>query len=205
MTQESENLKSDPNLAFTLVELLVVLAILAAVASMAVALIGDVTVRGVDGESRTPENIVTLSNMREVRNAILGSDINAPGFRQDLGRLPDRVGELILNFNAEPPYDPATMRGWQGPYLFDMGGRYGDYLETGDGFPDNSEIAGIEADPVLLDGWGKPLLLQQADTDAARLVSAGENRVLETDPTSAIDADRGDDLILFLLTSDPNL
>jgi len=39
----------------------------------------------------------------------------------------------------------------------------------------------------------------------ARLVSAGPNRILETDPGNPVDADRGDDLILFLLTDDPNL
>ena len=69
---------------------------------------------------------------------------------------------------------------------------------------DNGSPYGIAGDPAILDAWGKPLVIQEADTDNARLISAGANRVLETDPANAVDVDRGDDLVLFLLGSDPN-
>ncbi|MEM9015802.1 MAG: prepilin-type N-terminal cleavage/methylation domain-containing protein [Verrucomicrobiota bacterium] len=190
---------------FTMAELLIVLTIVAAVAGMALALVSDVTVPGIGGRDRTPEEIGTLASMREVQETIVGKGTAEPGFRQDLGRLPDRVGELLENFNSESSYDPALRRGWRGPYLFDTGARYGNYIESGDGFPDNADITGIEDDPAILDGWGKPLRLQQPDTDDARLVSAGPNQIIETDNTNAVDADRGDDIILFLLTEDPNL
>jgi len=119
-----------------------------------------------------------------------------------LGSLPSRLAGLIENIDGESVFSPASARGWNGPYIVHSGAEYGDYIASGDNFP--STPASILTEPAILDGWGKPILLQQPDTTNARLVSAGSNRILETDSTNPIDADRGDDIILFLLTADPN-
>ena len=194
------------NRGVTLIELLIVLVILAGIAGIvAVNYSGDVTVPGADGEDRTAREIATLATMREVREALIGASTDDPGYRGDLGGLPSRLGGLIENIDGEDPFDPATARGWRGPYLLHEATDYGDFIEAGDGFPDNSDIAGIEDDPAILDAWRKPLVLQQPNTNDARLVSAGADRILETDPANPVDADRGDDVVLFLLTSDPNL
>jgi len=186
----------------TLIELLIVLVILVGIGGiLATTISRDVKVRGVDGVSRDAPEVVTLATMRTVSAALVGSSLTEPGYREDLGSLPTRLGGLIENIDGEPePYDPASKRGWRGPYVADVGSRYGTYVEAGDSFP-----ADPDTDPAVLDGWGKPLVLQQPGTDDARVVSAGPNRVLETDPGNPLDIDRGDDLILFLLTTDPNL
>lgn len=192
----------------TLIELLVVLVILIAIGGVVTVLLSDgVRVRGADGEQRDAEEVVTMQTMRTVRDALIGTSADDPGYRGDMGELPSRLGMLIKNIDGEDAFDPATKRGWRGPYVLHEGVVYGDFIQGGDGFPDNTDIADIEDDPAILDGWGKPVLLQEPDVpDYARIVSAGPNRILETDfgdPSS--DMDRGDDLVLFLLSDDPNL
>ncbi len=195
----------------TLVELLVVLAILASIAAfVTVGLFSDgVTLTGPDGRERSQEEIATVATMQAVRDALVGGSINEPGYLQDLGALPVRLAYLIQNIGGvEPePFDPATKRGWRGSYIRGIGARYEDFVEAdnSDNFDDDDgNPYGVAGDPAILDAWRKPLLLQEPDTDDARLVSAGPNRILETDPANGIDADRGDDLVLFLLTEDPN-
>ncbi|MEM7600109.1 MAG: prepilin-type N-terminal cleavage/methylation domain-containing protein [Verrucomicrobiota bacterium] len=185
----------------TLMELLIVLGITAAIAGVvAVTFSGGVTVRGGDGRNFSPEEVVTLTTMRTIREALIGSSDNDLGYRQDLGELPSRMAGLIRNIDSQPSYDPTSKRGWRGPYLLHGGHRFGDYVAAGDGFPSHPTD-----DPSILDGWRKPIVLQQPTTDDARIVSAGADQVLETDATNPVDGDRGDDLVLFLLSADPNL
>ncbi|MEM9446550.1 MAG: hypothetical protein AAGA18_14490 [Verrucomicrobiota bacterium] len=188
----------------TLIELLVVLIILIGIGSILIpTLSSEVTVRGADGESREASEVVTLQTMRTIREALIGTSTTDLGYRRDLGTLPSRIGGLVENIDGELDFSPSTGRGWNGPYLQHEGIRYNAFIETGDDFP--TTPAAIFNDPAMLDGWGKPILLQQPDTLNARLVSAGPNRILETDATDPTDFDRGDDIIVFLLTADPNL
>ncbi|MEM9399242.1 MAG: type II secretion system protein [Verrucomicrobiota bacterium] len=200
----------------TLVELLVVMVILIGVGSIFTATFSDrVQVRGADGESREMGEVVTLDTMRTVRDALIGTPSGDPGYRGDLGKMPSRLGALIENIDTETNFSPASRRGWRGPYIVHEGLRYGDF--TGTNFPTNTIIP--DTDPAILDGWGRALLLGQETGTGGEafvwLVSAGPNRELETDLTtadhdgdSAYDydgvVDRGDDIVLFLLTSDPN-
>ncbi|MEM6884946.1 MAG: hypothetical protein AAF571_07925, partial [Verrucomicrobiota bacterium] len=161
-----------------------------------------VNVLGADGQSREAGEVVTLNSIQTVRDALLGTSISDPGYRGNLGVLPSSVAGLIENIDSEPAFSPANARGWNGPYIVHSGAEYGDYIESGDNFP--ATPLGILSEPAILDGWGKPIILQQPDTLNARLVSAGSNRILETDSSDPIDSDRGDDIIVFLLTADPN-
>jgi len=197
----------------TLIELLVVLTILVALAGMVtISISRGITIVGTDGKKRTPEEIVTLATMQAVRDALIGTSASDPGYRGDLGALPSRLGGLLI---PEPSvvnagldkFNPATKRGWRGPYLQDGGVRYREDFKIGNGFPPFTV-----GDPLILDAWGNPLVLgHEEKTEHFWLVSAGPNRDLETDLDDSDHLDsngeltRGDDLVLFLLTLDPNL
>jgi len=189
---------------FTLVELLIVLVVIAVVAGVATTIFSTgLRVRDAGDIERSVEEVATFATLREVAGTLTGTSVTEGGYRGDLGTLPTRLGGLFLNIDGERPYDPARKRGWRGAYLSDQAGAYGTYLALGDNFP-TTPTERLD-DPVVLDGWGKPLLLQQSDTRDARLVSAGPDRVLDTASSSPVDPDRGDDIVLFLLRSDPNL
>jgi len=185
----------------TLIELLVVLTVLIAVGGMITLTFSQpVSVTTADGESREAAEIVTHASMQKLRDALVGADTDATGYLQHNGNLPERIGYLARKPAALNPYDPVRQRGWRGPYLLDPGTRYGDFVEVGDGF---TAAYGLADDPCFLDGWGKPIILQEPLTNEARLVSAGPDGFLQTDPTNAANPARGDDLVLFLRASDP--
>jgi len=190
-----------PTRGLTLVELLVVLTILAAIAGILTATFsGSIAIRTAGGESLEDDTIVTNASMLEIRDVLIGRDLDETGYLQHLNQLPERIGFLAQKPAALDDFDPVRKRGWRGPYIQDLGTRYGDFTEPGDGF---TATYGLPDDPAFLDAWRKPIILQEPLTDNARLVSAGPNRILETDPTDATNPARGDDLVLFLLTSDP--
>lgn len=185
-------------------ELLVVLGILGAIGSIVIATISSgIKVADGTGESLTAQEIATRASFREVEKALLGDPEN-PGYFTHTLSLPSRIVGLFENVDGEPSFNLATGNGWNGPYLISNIARYGNFIESGDGFDDNTDLTGIEDDPAVLDAWGKPIVLQEPDTTDARLVSAGPNRILEMDPNDAMDAG-GDDLVRFLRSVDPRL
>lgn len=110
-----------------------------------------------------------------------------------------------LTHTTLPAYDAVTRRGWRGPYLRGAGAKY--QVDVARGF---TRLYGEAGDPTPVDGWGRPIVLQQPVLDGtaasakdlrfARLVSAGPNGVLDT-PVTALEptlAQRGDDVWLSL-------
>lgn len=208
--------------AFTMFELAAVVVVLTVVAGLAMSAAGDATTQA----SRT----VTMSTMRTVRDAIVGVATGRDGrvtpcFLQDVGRLPrfaptsagdhDYSLTELLDGRGLAAFDPSTQRGWRGPYLIAPIARFGTPdLELGL-VPAQWVRYGQPGDSAVLDGYGRPLLLQVPDELAdgtrnadderhARLVSAGPDGRIDT-PL----ADRypslsqcGDDLVLYLRVAD---
>lgn len=189
---------------FTLIELLVVLGILGAVGSLVIATVSrEMTIDDGTGRSLTASEVATFTTFDEIQKALMGDTFNSGYFTHNLA-LPSRIAGLFDDIDSIGSFDFATGRGWNGPYLIETGARYGDSTEPADA--DNFIAAyGDDDDAAVLDAWGKPIILQQPDTDDARLVSAGPDGLLETDPNDPVDTDRGDDLVQFLLATDPNL
>ncbi|WOO39497.1 type II secretion system protein [Rubellicoccus peritrichatus] len=189
---------------FTIMELLVVLTILAAVGGGVVMTVSNgMSIVDGTGRSITHEEVATRATLLEIEKALMGNGAEA-GYYSHALELPTRIAGLLTDVDSLGAYNFATKRGWNGPYLFDSGATYGASTEAGD--TDNFIATyGLDSDPAILDGWGKPIILQESDTSDARIVSAGPNQVIETDPNNAIDADRGDDIVQFLRDTDPNL
>lgn len=181
----------------TLLELIVVLTILVALAGIVLVSLGPGLRLNVGDETLSAEEIATRQTMTVVRSAILGNDSGTPGFRQDTGRYPETMAELFERPTDVPPFAPAYGIGWRGPYILPTGARY--TVDPAIGFTDDY---GDDGDPAVLDAWGRPLVLQQANTENLRLVSAGPNRVLDTFD-DANGTNRDDDRILFLRIADP--
>jgi hypothetical protein len=196
----------------SLVELLVVLVVLLVTAGIVVPLLSSFRL---GPSEKTPEEIATEQTLLSVRRAILGGP-GQPGYLSDLGggRLPQTLADLLVPPASLPvslrSFEPGVRLGWRGPYLQSSGAR----LDEDDLF-DPADIYGADHDPAVLDGWGRPIVLQfpvasePQRSENARLISSGQNGVLET-PRSRVrpvagDLDRGacgDDLLLFLLVAD---
>lgn len=174
---------------FTLIETLVVLVIVVAVAGMAVPLLSGLTVAA-NGESKTAQKVATEATLSRVRSAILGNG-SQTGYLSDMGSLPlpdttvdptrtfhPQLHFLFVNPNtgtADANFDPAVRRGWRGPYLIGNG-TFSEHPAFG-----FMQMYGKNGDNAVLDGWGRPLVIQQS-TNVARLVSAGEDgNLLTTD------------------------
>jgi type II secretory pathway pseudopilin PulG len=210
----------------TLIELLVVLMVLIAVAGIVIPNVTDLRF-GFDGDRKTASQIATEKTLMEVRAAILGAE-GKKGLWRDLGErdtfLPRTIAELFVLPTELPvplkrmllpdslkSFDPNTRLGWNGPYLMSSGARYGlddDY--------------GTISDPAVLDGWGRPIIIQgpknpllsptpQPEARYVRLVSKGEDGVLNTtfnglDLQSFVNlptlAKCGDDIVLYLRVAD---
>jgi prepilin-type N-terminal cleavage/methylation domain-containing protein len=169
----------------TLLELVIVLAILVALATIAVPLIGNLV-----GDSRKD---VTRQSLNEIRNVL------ANMYWDDMGELP-RPGALGLGAGRQDhpqvrylfigpatednsvDYDPTYRRGWRGPYLMDKGA----------GFPtpdaNFTDYYGESNDPAVFDAWGNPIVIQNpgltpTGNEDVRIVSAG--------PDGELDINRG--------------
>jgi len=192
----------------TLVELLVVLIILVGVGGLVIGNF-DSTVTGADGVERTPQEVTTLATMQEVIKALVGDGSGVSSFYGDNFEMPDQLGNLLVQPSGLGGYSPVTKVGWNGPYLLDSGARY-DEVTVGDGSDGFTNAYANDTDPVIVDGWYRPLVLQESnDRNKARLVSAGPDRVLDTDfidlSTTQVEAneDRNDDIVKYIFVSDP--
>lgn len=196
--------------AVTLLELLGVVTILAALAGLVIGLVGDA-----GAKARSDGSALGLA---EVRKAILGTPAS-PGYQGDLLRLPDSLADLLRPPAFAPAFDLATGIGWRGPYLGPATATY--VVDPANGFV---AAYGANGDPAVLDAWGRPLVLQipdpagmgvptAADRRHARLVSAGPDGVLRTPRTDAEATPPGtahyptrtqcdDDLVLYLQAAD---
>ncbi len=187
----------------TLLELVVVMMILVALASLVVPLIGNLV-----GDSRGD---VTRQSLTEIRNVV------ANMYWDDMGKKlpwPDPVAKqpatrkdhpqlryLFVNplsENTIRDHDPAYRRGWRGPYLMNPGFQ----------FPlpnaNFTDYYGQEGDPAVIDGWGNPIVIQNpglvGPAQDVRVVSAGPDGILNIPRNKATasltEADKGDDVWL---------
>jgi prepilin-type N-terminal cleavage/methylation domain-containing protein len=170
----------------TLIELLVVLIILAALAGVVLPHMNDLRIGSFGTRGESPQEIATKTTLLRVRAAIMG-DESMPGLWQDLGgretELPWSIAELFVaraGWPTPPNFDPNTGILWRGPYLMSSGARYG-----------SNDDYGTISDPAVLDGWGRPIIIQgpknpllsptpQPEALYIRLVSRGEDGVLNT-------------------------
>ena len=148
---------------------------------------------------------------------------NRPGYLQHVGQnaalLPRQMVDLFsppaFLPSAYDAFDPETALGWRGPYVQAPTGVFDDHGGAFAGY-------GVEGQPTLIDGWGRPIVIQVPDVAAGetdeellhiRIVSAGDDGVLQT-PTDELmpqgpqTADgvnpnqRGDDIVMFLRVTD---
>ena len=213
---------------FTLVELTLVVAILAIVASL--------VVQGVGGMRGDAEQTVAVASLQAVREAFCGT-AGAPGLLSDMKYVPGfsnstmRIGDLPeapTNYSAFTNYDRLARRGWRGPYVQNVRlventneallGRFPAMVDrrcaTDATFLERGFYAadyGTTNDPAMADPWGNPIVLQMptnAPSDGecwryARLVSAGPDGILQTPGDDIpVRTNRGDDLVLFLNRAD---
>ncbi len=181
---------------FTLVESMVVVALLALLATLVVSNLGSVRAQA--------EMTVAESTLRSLREAICGAP-TAPGYLDDMKRVPGfRSARLRLHdlfdpssYPAAASFDPEAKRGWRGPYLhqttpvqntnlsriglFPAAGerRYeGDrtFLERGF-FTDLSQSEyGRAGDVAIGDPWGNPIVLQIPLEEAFALPASDAKR-----------------------------
>jgi type II secretory pathway pseudopilin PulG len=179
----------------TLLELLVVLMVLIAVAGIIVPNVIDLRL-GFAGDRKTAQQIATEQTLLQVRAAILGVN-GQKGLWPDLAQrdadLPQTMAELFVPRAGWPDFDPNTRIGWRGPYLLSSGAHYG-----------ANDAYGSATDPAVLDAWGSPIVIQAPDAQHIRIVSGGEDGVINTPPivTMPALADCGDDVLLFLRAAD---
>ncbi len=175
---------------FTLIELVVTVAVVALVASLAVMRLGGILERS--------KETVALSDMAALREAFTGSP-SAPGYLDDMGNIPHfspgflRLANLLTKTNlyvyGAVPVDEDNVitdrftrwssdshRGWRGPYVKIASGR-ADFFPRRDSadasfFPNltfnylpadyrnKRAVYGFEGEPCIIDPWGRPYVLQ---------------------------------------------
>ena len=201
---------------FTLVELVLVIVIIAALASMVVVLI--------DNSRENAELTVAQANLRVVSDAVFGSAAGV-GYLQDMKHVPGFPSESLRMrdlFSLPPAYPNASEfilvanRGWRGPYLrrflgvantnasrnglFPASGERrfvgdGTFLERGFYVDAAFSPYGLVGDFTVADPWGNPVVIQAPLEEPpakrfryVRLVSAGPDGVLST-PLDKLEGD----------------
>jgi type II secretory pathway pseudopilin PulG len=225
----------------TLLELLIVLTILVALGTLIVPTISYLGKRSQrlatrENLCRIQELIVDryLVDMEELPRPVVdptSGDVLEPGSVSGNRANHPQLRYLFVNpdmtydsddYNDQNKGEILSVRSWKGPYLLHTGGNF----DFDDADADNfGVIYGEPGDPVILDAWGHPIVLQQpTETPAGytdpddilriqkmhvRLVSAGPDGELDTPPealrpddTSVAGVGRDDDLVVFLFRHD---
>ncbi len=204
----------------TMLELMVVLGVLLVLSTLVIPVIGS--------RMEQSQDLATRSSLQRIRETLVDTymddlgDLPRPGLGAQQAGRPDhpQLAYLFINplthLDGNPTtrdhdvtFDPISRRGWRGPYLLHQGDGFVYSVNPAPGF---GPRYGQTGDPAVLDGWGNPIVLQEpmvpgvSDYERrrhARLVSAGPNGVIETDPDQLLPNDTGDDLVLFLWMAMP--
>jgi type II secretory pathway pseudopilin PulG len=202
----------------TLMEITVVLLILIALAGMVVPYVN------ITSGSATCQ--ATDATLQAVKQAIMGGAVG-PGYYADtLGNYPatdkdssDYNLKYLFEQGLWDEYNPKTGVGWHGPYLM-TGISLADKTKLAAHFSSDTYVHALaDGDSIVMDGWGRPIVLQVPTTcsistnptDCARLVSAGPGTGIglsDADIDTEIEDNegaevRGDDRVLFLKIPDP--
>ena len=204
----------NPAKGFSLLELMIVMVILIAMAMIVIPTFTNVQITKPNGKLVSPIQIATEATMTTVRKAVVGEDGIIENLSHKANALPRQINDLV---KTEAPdyikemapelavYDPVIRIGWRGPYL----------LPTG-----NNKFG----EPTIVDGWGNELELQidfdnngqidQNESKYARVVSAGPNGKIDTpadtqnmepgsdDAKHLTRSECGDDLVMFMRVPD---
>ncbi len=181
--------RSGRNRGFTLIEIVVVVAIMAILATILVPLFNGILSNSSASSQDSPAYVATKTTMQAVRDAIVGSGPGRPGYLSDMGSFPATMADLF-NQGAKPSFDPVTGRGWRGPYMLAPTGTYAVNANF-------TTAYGANGDPTVLDAWLNPIIIQTATNGTVRLVSTGADGVIQTQPGSA--GACGDDVVVVLM------
>ncbi len=198
---------------YSLIELLVVLAILMSTTVLVMPLFNPAVNVGAEFPSKTPEQVATAASLRAIHEAIVGENGLLENLASRPQLLPREISELVQSeapariktrFPELTRFNPRYSLGWSGPYLQ----------------PTGKNRAGK---PTLIDGWGNEFQLQidfdrngeidENEMKYARIVSAGPNGRIDTpcNPQKMKPGstgfglslnDCGDDLVIFLSIPD---
>lgn len=161
----------------TLIELSVVLLILIALAGLALPY--------VSGISQLALCQATDATMQNIKKSIMGGGLQAGFYIDNLGRFPKTTDDTATNdYNLKylftkpavwSVYSARSGTGWNGPYL--QGGIITNTSTLSNHFTDKTQGYVHEnitsSDHLILDGWGRPIVIQFDAGYGARLVSAG--------------------------------
>lgn len=193
--------------AFTLLELIIVLVVLAALAGIVIPLVTTTS-----DQARETATQASLAELRDVITQYY-QDMDKKLPRPDDPSATSRVDSAQLVYLFVNPatfedndsatsdtlntWDPRFSLGWRGPYVLERTGGY--EVDTAQGNQFTTQY-GKNGDPCLLDAWQRPIVVQHpvvGPPHQVRLVSAGRNGYLETDPDTPTELlAESDDLIL---------
>jgi prepilin-type N-terminal cleavage/methylation domain-containing protein len=193
-----------PRRGLTLVELLLVLTVISILATLVLPAVGNFL-----GQSRADVTRASLARTRDAIAETYWSDnrctLPRPGLPLQGNRQNSpQIRYLFVNPQTEDAtttFDPVARLGWRGPYLVDRNDAcYA--VNAAAGF---SPQFGENGDPAVLDGWGRPIVLQNPGLLAdgrqdVRLVSAAPDGIQNISPAKATAAltaaDVGDDVFV---------